>query len=163
MPHLRPFIHVLRSTHWCSTFTCAALHCSDTELRKPEEDPLWLHQQLQDEAASGALAGCCHAPHAGHRYFAKVIVPHMSSQPLFANSRRASLRHAMHADQLAQSHAQAMAGFSAILGQASSGGAPPTAAQGMEVRRLHACYCISRAGVRRTQLKPWGDSANPTP
>jgi hypothetical protein len=36
----------------CKRRVCFFAH-SEPELRKPEEDPVWLQQQMQDEAASG--------------------------------------------------------------------------------------------------------------
>jgi hypothetical protein len=39
----------------CKRRVCFFAHCQ-SELRKPEEDPSWLQQQLADEAVSGAYA-----------------------------------------------------------------------------------------------------------
>lgn len=37
----------------CKRRVCFFAH-SDNELRKPEEDPMWMQQQLQSELAAGA-------------------------------------------------------------------------------------------------------------
>ncbi len=41
----------------CKRRVCFFAH-TEGELRKPEEDPLWLQQQLQAELAAGAAAVC---------------------------------------------------------------------------------------------------------
>ncbi|KAI8467983.1 MAG: hypothetical protein J3K34DRAFT_369935 [Monoraphidium minutum] len=63
----------------CKRRVCFFAHSLD-ELRKPEEDSLWLQQQMQDEAASGA-AGAIWAAGAGRQRAAPVDHRHPCSAP----------------------------------------------------------------------------------
>jgi hypothetical protein len=105
----------------CKRRVCFFAH-TDNELRKPEEDPIWLQQQLQAELQAGTpyrqQYSDSRMPYPENRGSSSYSEPRTN----YADHRGPDMMHS--ADQQVQQQLQAFKMFSGVMGSQGSGSDP---------------------------------------